>query len=273
MPSSGKTVKAGGGSIRGRSEAPGGGGGEGGEGKIGRQRTGDAELPRKSDYILYADVIEKAHGGNVTRIGESAAIGDAAFESVVVIMRRIILGAAAVCDGLVHDGIKRRNALFDGVGVNVNLERAAGLAQGLRGAIEFRFVETVAADHGFDFAGGIVDGEQGALSGGLLFELDAHGEAGNFLDRNADEISRLEQLRGGFAAGPGKIGGSEHGVILADLDGSESRLNRGDQAGNVIVFLKRVVPLVVLIFIERAKFILQNIREISAPAVAAIVRM
>ena len=163
-----------------------------GERKIGRQGTCDAEFPGKSDYILYADMVEEAHSGNVTRIGESAAIGDAAFESVVVIMRRIILGAAAICDGLVHDGIKGRNALFDGVGVNVNLERAAGLAQGLRGAIEFRFVETVPTDHGFDFTGGVIDSEQGALSGGLLFELDAHGEAGNFLDRDGDEISDFE---------------------------------------------------------------------------------
>ena len=142
------------------------------ERKIRRQRAGDAEFARELDYTLHADVVEQTHGGDVARISESAAIGDASLEFVVVVVRRIILAAAAEGDRLVDHRVERRDALLERVGVNVNLERAAGLPQSLRGAVELRIVEIVAADHGFDFAGGIVDGEQSGLRRRLLFELD-----------------------------------------------------------------------------------------------------
>ena len=76
---------------------------------------------------------------------------------------------------------------------------------------------------------------------------------------------------GRFVAGPGKIGGREHGVIRADLDGGEGRLDGGDQAGDVIAFLDRAAPIVILIFVERAKIILQNVGQVAAPAVTAVV--
>ena len=52
--------------------------------------------------------------------------------------------------------------------IDVHLEGAACLADGLGGAIEFRFAEIVAADHSFDLAGWIVNCEQRALRGRLL---------------------------------------------------------------------------------------------------------
>ena len=50
-------------------------------------------------------------------------------------------------------------------------------------------------------------------------------------------------------------------------------MDGGDQAGDVIALLQRAAPIFVLIFVERAKIILQNIRQVAAPAVAAIVGM
>ena len=81
------------------------------------------------DHVLDADFVEQAHGGNVARIGQSAAQRDAPFEFFVVVVRRIVLAAAAEGDGLVDDRVEGRCALLERVGVDVDLERAAGLAQ------------------------------------------------------------------------------------------------------------------------------------------------
>jgi len=45
-------------------------------------------------------------------------------------------------------------------------------------AIEFRFVEITAPHHGFDFAGGVVDGDQSALCTRVLFQADGGGAVG-----------------------------------------------------------------------------------------------
>ena len=183
-------------------------------------------LPRQIDDVLDSDFFEQAHGRNVSRIGQSAAQRDAAFEFRVVVVRRIVLTAAAEGDRLVHDRIERRSALREGFGVDVHLERAAGLAHGLRGAIEFRFAEIVAADHGLDFAGGVVDGEQRRLRRRLLLELHFGRGAGKLLDRNHHQIAHLQKLGGRFVAGPGEIGRREHRAVGADLDGGVGGLRR-----------------------------------------------
>ena len=80
---------------------------------------------------------------------------------------------------------------------------------GLRGAIEFGIFKTVAADHGFDFAGGIVDGDHGGLRSGLLFQLHASGGFAQILNGKLREIADGENFPGFFVPGPGEIGKGE----------------------------------------------------------------
>ena len=100
----------------------------------------------------------------------------------VIVVRGVRLSAADGGERRIHDGVKRRGTLLDGSGVDVGLEGTADLAVGLRGAIEFGIFKTVAADHGFDFADRVVNGDHGGLRGGLLFELYARGGFTQFLN-------------------------------------------------------------------------------------------
>src|SRR5207245_4899695 len=99
-----------------------------------------------------------------------------------------------------------------------DLERAADLPERLRRPVELGVFEAVAADHRFDLAGGIIDGEQSALWAGLLFELDAHGVAPQFLNGELRQVADLQQFRRFLAAGPGKITGRKYSAVGADFD-------------------------------------------------------
>ena len=91
------------------------------ERKIRRQRARDAELPGQVDHIFDADFVEQPHRRNIARIGEGPAQGDAPFEFLVVIVRRIDQAAAAERDGRVHHGVERRGALVESLGIYITL--------------------------------------------------------------------------------------------------------------------------------------------------------
>ena len=146
-------------------------GGAESERQIRRQRAGESEAARGVDHVVDADFFGEFDGRDVARTGQRAAQGDETLEFVVVVVRRVGLAAADRGEGRVEDGVKGSEALLDRGRIDIDLERAAHLALGLDRAIEFRFAEIVTADHGFDFAGTIVDREQRRLRAGVLFEL------------------------------------------------------------------------------------------------------
>ena len=111
------------------------------------------------------------------------------------------------------------------------------------------------------------------LRGRLLLELHFGRGAGNLLHRHDNQIAGLQQVGRGFVARPGEIGRRQHRVIGAQLDRGELRLDGGDEPRDVIALLNRVAPIVVLIFLGRSQVIAQNIGQIAAPAVAAVVGM
>ena len=174
--------------------------------QIRRQRAGDAEAAGHVNHVVHADFFGELHRGNVARAGQRAAQRDDALEFFVVVVRRIGLAAAHGGERRVENRVERSEPLLHGRGIHVNLERTADLALRLRGAVEFRFVEAVAADHGLDFAGGIVDRHHGRLRADVLLELHARDAAVDFLDIDLDEIAGLQEISGGLVAGPGKIG-------------------------------------------------------------------
>ena len=183
MPSLGKTVKAETCSIKSHVR------GAERERKIRRQASGDAETRGHIHDGIDADFFSQLHRGNVARTGERAAQRDGAFKFLVVIVRRVRLAAADDREWCIDDGVEGRRAFLDGVGINVHLERTADLAIGLRGAIELGIFETVAANHGFDFAGGVVDGDHRGLRRGLLLELNARGGFAKFLNGELRQIA------------------------------------------------------------------------------------
>src|SRR5436305_6618715 len=56
-------------------------------------------------------------------------------------------------------------------------------------SIEFRILKAVPADHRFDFAGGIVDGEHGSLRSRLLFELHTNRRFAGSQDRKSTRLN------------------------------------------------------------------------------------
>ncbi len=140
------------------------------------------------------------------------------------------------CYGRVYDSVVRRCPLIDGGGVDVGFERRSDLAQRLRGAIELGEAEVAASDHGFDFAGRIVDGNERALDSGILFEADVRLAAGiERQDFYVEDIAGAKksvefefgcgsgcELRSDLLSGPRcNLGGRERGCVL-----SESNLRR-----------------------------------------------
>ena len=159
------------------------------ERKIWRQCTANAKAAGHVDDGIDANFFSELHCRHVARASECAAESDGAFKFFVVIVGRI--GLATTDDGkrCIDDGVEGRRTLLDGGGINVGLEGTADLAVGLRSAIELGIFKTVAADHGFNFAGGVVDGNHGALRSGKLLELDSGGSFAKLLNGELSEIA------------------------------------------------------------------------------------
>jgi hypothetical protein len=159
--------------------------------QIGRERRGDAEPFRHIHDGIDADFFREFYGGNVARARQSPAKRDGPFKFFVVIARGVGLATTNRGKRQIDDGVEGRRPSFQRVGVDIHLERAADLAEGLRRAVEFGILKTISANHGLDFAGGIVDGEKCALRAGLLFELNAHGIVAQFLDGQLYEVAHF----------------------------------------------------------------------------------
>ena len=167
-------------------------GGAEGQREIRRQGRGDAEAASHFHDGVYADPLRDLHGGDVARTGQGAPQSNRAFESLVVVARRVHLAAADGGERRVHDGVKRRGAVFDRVAIHINLERAAHLADSLCGAVELGLIEAVSADHGLDFAGGIINRHERRLRRGQLLEPHARDAVFQVLDMNLREVPHLE---------------------------------------------------------------------------------
>ena len=186
-------------------------------------------------------------------------------------MWRIRLAAADRREWQIDNGIERRRASFQRIGVDVNLERTSDLSDGLRGTIEFGILKTVAADHGFDFPGGIIDGEKRPLRAGLLFELGAHGVVAQFLNRELRQVADFQQIAGFLAASPDEIVGREDSAVRADLDDRVFVRHREDKPGDVTSLLDGMPPIVVFVRIQFAEIVAQHVGKVALPAVAPFV--
>ena len=220
--------------------------------------------------VLDADFIGELQCGDVARLRERAAQRDDAFKFFVVVVRRVGARRRVEADGLVEDRVVGAGTFVDDRGVDVGLEGRADLAHGLRGAVEFGFVEVASADQGLDAAGGVVDGEQRALSAGVLLEADAC-RAVRAERKNLDvaDVAGLENVRE-LLLRPGDVGLTERGGVAAELQRSDSGAGGGDESVDVSVDFGLVIPVRVGIFLEDCS-LGDDVFEMTLPAVAALV--
>src|ERR1700674_4763358 len=242
-----------------------------GQWEIRRQGCGDAKAARHVDHRGDPDFFGELYRRNVARTGESAAQCDGAFEFFVVVARRIGLAAADGGQRRIDDGVEGSRAFFERVRVNVNFKRAANLAKSLCSAVEFGILKTVAANHGLDFTGGIIDGEQRALRAGLLFELDADSIVPQFLNGELSEVADPQKVRRFLAAGPGKIAGRKNRAVRADLDDGILFVNGEGETGYVASLFDRMAPIVVFVGVEFSEIVADDVWQIALPTMAAFI--
>jgi len=96
---------------------------------------------------------------------------------------------------------------------------------------------TVSANHGFDFTGGIVDGQKRGLAAGLLLELHAHGSVRAIPEsRIAPGHAYFQEIAGFLAAGPGQIHWPRESRVRADFDDRVFVAPGEDKSRDVIPF-------------------------------------
>ena len=221
-------------------------------GQVGRQRASDAEAARHINDAVHADFFGELHGGYVAGAFESAAQRNHAFVFFVVIVRRIGLATAHHRKRRVEDSVERCEALFKSSRINVHLERAANLALGLHGAIEFRILETVTADHGLDFTRAIVDRNHGGLRTRVLLEFELDGAAGNVTDQELRHVAWVKQFACCLVSRPGEIGFRKDRAVRPNLDQCGLSVHREHQSVDVVALFNRAVPVFVVIILKRA---------------------
>src|SRR5215475_12105147 len=110
--------------------------------KIRWQRSSDAKTASFVHNSTDADPFGQFYCWNVSRTGKRTAQRNVTFKFFVVVAGRIRLVAANRSERRIENRVEWREAFFQCVGININLERTADLAHGLRGAIEFRVFKT-----------------------------------------------------------------------------------------------------------------------------------
>ncbi len=113
-----------------------------------------------------ADEFGDLDGGDVERIGERVAHGDATHESFAVVIRRVFLAVEFEGGGLVVDGrgwsddrLHAINGVVERRGIDERFEDRTGLAVG-QGVIELALPVVASTNHGFDLAGSRIQGDQ-----------------------------------------------------------------------------------------------------------------
>src|SRR5204862_5852548 len=93
-------------------------------------------------------------------------------KTLAVSVRDIWPGGSLKRDRHIKHGVIRVRALVDSGGIDVGLERRSHLAQRLGCSVELRQIEIAAADHGFNFTAGVVNGDERALRARILLKTD-----------------------------------------------------------------------------------------------------
>ena len=186
-------------------------------------------------------------------------------------MRRIRLAAAHYREWSIEDRVKRGETFFQRCCVNVHLERAAYLTLRLCGPVELRVLKTIAPDHRFYFARAIIDGDQGSLRAGDLFQRYVRGATAEISNIELRDVAHVKQLARQAASRPSEIGLRENGAVGTELYHRRFVINRHDQAVDVISLGDRPVPVVVIIILQRGMLLADDIGQIAAPAMPSLI--
>ena len=169
-------------------------------GFAGAQRHGEHRLQRVVDAEhlgvfgdqRHADILGQPHGHDVTAALDAAPQRLRAVEFLRVVLRppdRAV--AVADFDRRIEHHRGRRVAVVERRRIDDRLERRAGLAQRLGGAVELGLGVGEAADHGQHAAGARVHGDQRAFELGHLLEGVGARLAGE--RRDVDHVAELEE--------------------------------------------------------------------------------
>ena len=107
----------------------------------------------------------------------------------------------------------------------------------------------------------------------MLLDVNLYAAAVDFADAEHSYVAYLKKLRGRCAAGPREILRAHGGAVLADFHDGGDAVHGGHQSVDVVPFFDRVVPVIVIVTGERAEVIPEYVRQVAAPAVAAVIRV
>ena len=145
---------------------------------------------------------------------------------VVLRLPDVLAGPLLDLDRRVEHDRRRLVAVVERRRVDERLERRAGLALGLDGAVELAHGEREAADDGQHAAGVRVHGDEAAADLGDLHQRPDAGEVGGVLRRDLDHVARTDNSRSRPCGGACLAGDFAHFISSKrDLD----RLALGDQ--------------------------------------------
>src|SRR4029077_12861844 len=216
-----------------------------------------------------ANAISEPQGRNITRLRQRSAESNRAFELLVVVVWRVGGRARFKRDGRIENRVVGTSALINDRGIHIRLEGRAHLAQGLRRAIKFRFVEVPAADHGFDLAGRVIHRHQRPLCPRILFQADAHrpvrGHAENLYVANIATLQDVLNL----LLWPGSILLADGGEIAARFDARPAETYARNEGMHVAVTLRLIFPIGMFVMVQ-GDVVGKNVFEMPLPSMAAL---
>ena len=192
------------------------------KGRIGRERSGEAESKRGLARRFQADLLSDARRGSVHGAGQRRLQTDEAVVPISVIARAPLLILVEPRKGRVLDEPRRQipavlpfPLVLDRGEKHDRFEDRTGLPVRLGDAVELRVLIVAAADHRQDMAGLRLDGDQARLQ--LLVRLIPFEAGMRFLDRGQPLLHRLageflqshvegrEDVEPRLGQGPGRI--------------------------------------------------------------------
>ena len=172
---------------------------------------------RVVDHRVDSDAIGQFERGDVSGLRQRSPQRDRTLEFAIVVVRGVWAGCGLKCYRRIHNRVVGAASLVDHGGVYVGLKRRSDLAQSLRGAVEFREIEIAAANHGLDFSGRVIDGDERSFGSGVLLQADLRFSVG--IEREhfeVDDVARVENV-GQLELGPGDIGLRQRGGAPSEM--------------------------------------------------------
>ena len=203
---------------------------------------------------------------------------DVSFELVVVIVRRPKTRGAGEAYRRVHDGIKRADAVQQGLGIHIDFEGRPDLTVCLHRPVELTGIVIVSAHHGLDFACRIVNNDHRSLNQWRLVQGCMDGIALHVFNFEQVHVPRAEDGAGVFLLRPKKVGWPHLPRGVAESHYSVEWIHIHHDPVNQLAWFQRVSPVLVFVGLQGRlpavwKFygVFQDISFRPSPAAALVI--